>query len=120
MHRSIASCRLGSMNRAFIFIRTKILFFGEIPNISVTLSLKDSNLNQELLEHTIKNRRIELTNQEKKDYYPKETLLFAFAIALLMPLMAKLKGEIVETEFLWFFRIVSCRLCCSDLYHLSE
>ena len=62
-------------------------------------------MNQELLERTLKNRRIELTNQEKKDYYPKENLfilLFASAIVLLMPLMARLKGEIIETEFLWF------------------
>ena len=61
-------------------------------------------MNQELLERTLKNRRIELTNQEKKDYYPKENLfilLFASAIVLLMPLMARLKGEIIETEFLW-------------------
>lgn len=61
-------------------------------------------MNQELLERTLKNRRIELTNQEKKDYYPKENLfilLFASAIVLLMPLMARLKG-IIETEFLWF------------------
>ena len=59
-------------------------------------------MNQELLERTLKNRR---TNQEKKDYYPKENLfilLFASAIVLLMPLMARLKGEIIETEFLWF------------------
>lgn len=62
-------------------------------------------MNQELLERTLKNRRIELMNQEKKDYYPKENLfilLFASAIVLLMPLMARLKGEIIETEFLWF------------------
>lgn len=32
-------------------------------------------MNQELLKRTLKNRRIELTNQEKKDYYPKEPLL---------------------------------------------
>ena len=70
-------------------------------------------MNQELLERTIKNRRIELTNREKKDYYPKEnlfTLLFASVVVLLMPLMARLKGEIVETEFIWFsvlFPVVS-------------
>lgn len=54
-------------------------------------------MNQELLERTIKNRRIELTNREKKDYYPKEnlfTLLFASVVVLLMPLMARLKGKL--------------------------
>ena len=42
-------------------------------------------MNQELLERTIKNRRIELTNREKKDYYPKEnlfTLLFASVVSV--------------------------------------
>ncbi len=47
-------------------------------------------MNQQLLERTLKNRRIELTEQEKKDYYPKEPhfmLLFtsdAFLFCLVM------------------------------------
>lgn len=80
-------------------------------------------MNQELLERTLKNRRIELTNQEKKDYYPKENLfilLFASAIVLLMPLMAKAQGGDYRNGVFMVFRIVSCRLCCGHLHHLLE
>lgn len=53
-------------------------------------------MNQELLKRTLKNRRIELTEQEKKDYYPKEPLfmlLFTSAALLFCLVMAKIKGE---------------------------
>lgn len=62
-------------------------------------------MNQELLKRTLKNRRIELTNQEKKDYYPKEPLfmlLFTSVALLFCLLMAKIKGETIEPESVWF------------------
>lgn len=80
-------------------------------------------MNQELLKRTLKNRPDRTDESGEKGYYPKENLfilLFASAIVLLMPLMARLKGEIIETEFLLVFRIVSCRLCCGHLHHLLE
>lgn len=61
-------------------------------------------MNQELLKHTLKKRRIELTDQEKKDYFPKEPLfmlLFTSAALLFCLLMAKIKGETIEPEFVW-------------------
>lgn len=61
-------------------------------------------MNRELLERTIENRRIELTEQEKKDYYPKEhlfMLLFASAAVLFCLLMSKIKDEVVEPGFVW-------------------
>lgn len=70
-------------------------------------------MNQELLERTIENRRIELTDQEKRDYYPKEhlfMLLFASAAVLFCLVMAKIKGEVVEPGFVWaaiMFPVVS-------------
>ena len=70
-------------------------------------------MNQELLERTIENRRIELTEQEKKDYYPKEhifMLLFASVAVLFCLVMAKIKGEVVEPGFVWaaiMFPVVS-------------
>lgn len=70
-------------------------------------------MNQELLERTLKNRRIELTDQEKKDYYSKDLLFmlrFASAAVLFCLLMAKIKGETMEPEFVWgslLFPVVS-------------
>lgn len=61
-------------------------------------------MNQELLKRTLKNRRIELTEQEKKDYYPKEALfmlLFTSVALLFCLVMAKIKGELIEPEFVW-------------------
>lgn len=62
-------------------------------------------MNQELLERTIKNGRIELSDQERKDYYHKGllfTLLFAPTVVLLISVMAKFRGEILDAEFIWF------------------
>ena len=70
-------------------------------------------MNQQLLERTLKNRRIELTEQEKKDYYPKEPLfmlLFTSVALLFCLVMAKIKGELIEPEFVWtvvLFPVVS-------------
>lgn len=70
-------------------------------------------MNQELLKRTLKKRRIELTDQEKKDYFPKEPLfmlLFTSAALLFCLLMAKIKGEMIEPEFVWtvvLFPVVS-------------
>ncbi|WP_308756410.1 hypothetical protein [uncultured Bacteroides sp.] len=70
-------------------------------------------MNQELLERTLKNRQIELTEQEKKDYFPKNLLfmqLFASAAVLFCLLMAKIKGETIEPESVWgslLFPVVS-------------
>ena len=70
-------------------------------------------MNQELLERTLKNRRMELTEQEKKDYFPKEPLfmlLFTSVASLFCLLMAKIKGETIEPEFVWsvvLFPVVS-------------
>lgn len=61
-------------------------------------------MNQQLLERTLKNRCIELTEQEKKDYYPKEPLfmlLFTSAALLFCLVMAKIKDETIEPEFVW-------------------
>ena len=61
-------------------------------------------MNQELLKRTLKNRRIELTEQEKKDYYPKEALfmlLFTSVALLFCLVMAKIKDETIEPEFVW-------------------
>lgn len=62
-------------------------------------------MNQELLECTIKNRRIELTDQEKKEYYPKGLLFRLLVAPVVVPLIsvvAYFKGEIVSTEYIWF------------------
>ena len=70
-------------------------------------------MNQELLKRTLKNRSIELTEQEKKDYFPKEPLfmlLFTSVASLFCLLMAKIKGETIEPEFVWsvvLFPVVS-------------
>lgn len=75
-------------------------------------------MNQELLERTIKNRRIELSDQERKDYYHKGllfTLLFAPTVVLLISVMAKFRGEILDTGFIWFtvlFPVVTIATLC--------
>lgn len=70
-------------------------------------------MNKELLERTIKNRRIELSEQEKKDYFATKHLFsFFFTPVILWVILAiaKFKGEIIDTEFIWFsalFPIIS-------------